>query len=89
MVGFRGRRDREPIEEECSAFCGSAMQDRTQISNVYRERAKECRTLAKTDSAQFRADFLRLAETYEHLARQTETSKGSAPHLNLKKNSAA
>jgi len=29
MVGFRGRRDRELTEEERSAFCGSAMQDRT------------------------------------------------------------
>jgi len=57
MVGFRGRRDRELTEEERSAFCGSAMQHRTQISNVYRERAKECRTLAKTGFAQFRADF--------------------------------
>ena len=89
MVGFRGRRDRELTEEERSAFCGSAMQHRTQISNVYRERAKECRTLAKTGFAQFRADFLRLAETYEQLARQTEASKGSTPHLNLEKNTAA
>jgi hypothetical protein len=41
-------------------------------SQYYRELAEECRTLAKVGPRQWKASYLRLAESYEILAKEME-----------------
>jgi hypothetical protein len=41
-------------------------------AKTYRERAKECRELARISAEDMKAGFLRLAKAYEALANETE-----------------
>jgi hypothetical protein len=41
-------------------------------SQYYWDRAEECRTLAEVGPSQWKASFLRLAQSYEVLANETE-----------------
>ena len=46
-------------------------------SQYYRHLAEECRTLAKLGPRQWKASYLRLAESYEVLAKEMEALDSS------------